>query len=105
MMRCGVACYAKLAVANIECCNFHQHVPVATAFCRYRGKLLDEAEVALETSTANTQAVAAKAKQQYKQGSWNFCQTVMILLAVTVIFSGMLVYIKLTSMFGLKGRL
>lgn len=72
--------------------------------CRYRGKLLDEAEVALVSSTANAQSVAAKAKQQYKSASWGFCKVLAMLLVVAVVFSVMVVYIKLTSMVGLKGR-
>lgn len=71
---------------------------------RFRGKLLDDAEVALVDSTANAQAVAAKAKRQYRAGSWSFCTTLLVLLAVAAIFCGMIVYIKLTSLVGLKGR-
>lgn len=77
---------------------------LALCSLRYRGKLLDDAEVAVEHSTANAQSIAAKAKQQYKQSSWNFCQTLLLLLVMAVIFSAMIVYIKLTSMVGLKGR-
>jgi cell division protein FtsL len=72
--------------------------------CRFRGKLLDDAEVSLIHSTANAQSVAAKAKQQHKQASWNFCKVLLMLLVVAVVFSFMIVWIKLTSMVGLKGR-
>jgi hypothetical protein len=71
---------------------------------RFRGKLLDDAEVSLEHSTANAQSVASKAKQQYRQSSWNFCQTCLLMFAMAAIFCIMIIYIKLTSMVGLKGR-
>ncbi|KAF6257152.1 vesicle transport protein [Scenedesmus sp. NREL 46B-D3] len=71
---------------------------------RFRGKLLDDAEVSLVHSTANAQSVAAKAKQQHRQASWNFCKVLLMLLVVAVVFSFMIVWIKLTSMVGLKGR-
>eukprot|EP00882_Tetradesmus_deserticola_P033089 GHRQ01037763.1.p1 GENE.GHRQ01037763.1~~GHRQ01037763.1.p1 ORF type:complete len:181 (+),score=113.09 GHRQ01037763.1:829-1371(+) len=71
---------------------------------RFRGKLLDDAEVSLVHSTTNAQSVAAKAKQQHRQASWNFCKVLLLLLVVAVVFSFMVVWIKLTSMVGLKGR-
>uniref|UniRef100_A0A383WPK6 t-SNARE coiled-coil homology domain-containing protein n=1 Tax=Tetradesmus obliquus TaxID=3088 RepID=A0A383WPK6_TETOB len=71
---------------------------------RFRGKLLDDAEESLVHSTANAQSVAAKAKQQHKQASWNFCKVLLMLLVVAVVFSFMIVWIKLTSMVGLKGQ-
>eukprot|EP00882_Tetradesmus_deserticola_P027248 GHRQ01030133.1.p1 GENE.GHRQ01030133.1~~GHRQ01030133.1.p1 ORF type:complete len:176 (+),score=96.42 GHRQ01030133.1:955-1482(+) len=71
---------------------------------RFRGKLLDDAEVSLVHSTTNAQLVAAKAKQQHRQASWNFCKVLLLLLVVAVVFSFMVVWIKLTSMVGLKGR-
>jgi hypothetical protein len=55
-------------------------------------------------STANAQQVAGKAKEQYKQSRGSFCQTCLIMLSVALIFSGMLVYIRLTAMVGITGR-
>lgn len=65
--------------------------------CRYRGKLLDDTETHLVNSTENAKAVAAKAKQQYKQGNWNLCHTCIIVLTVTVVFAFMLVYIRVSG--------
>jgi len=48
-------------------------------------------------STENAKAVAAKAKEQYKQGNWNLCHTCIIVLSVFVIFSFMLVAIRVSS--------
>jgi hypothetical protein len=65
--------------------------------CSYRGKLLDDTETHLVNSTENAKAVAAKAKQQYKQGNWNLCHTCIIVLTVTVVFAFMLVYIRVSG--------
>jgi hypothetical protein len=69
-----------------------------------RGKLLDETETALVDSTANAQSVAAKAKERYRAGRSSFCWTCMMLVIVTLVFAGMMVYVKLTAMVGITGR-
>ncbi|KAI8465607.1 MAG: hypothetical protein J3K34DRAFT_436620 [Monoraphidium minutum] len=71
---------------------------------RYRGKLLDESEVALVDSTANAQSVASKAKERLRAGRSSFCWTCMMLLVVTAVFAGVMVYIKATAMIGITGR-
>jgi hypothetical protein len=64
---------------------------------RYRGKLLDDTETHLVHSAENAKAVAAKAKEQYRQGNWNLCHTCIIVLSVFVIFTGMLVAIRVSG--------
>lgn len=64
--------------------------------CRYRGKLLDETETHLVHSADNAKAVAAKAKEQYRQGNWNLCHTCIIVLSVFVIFTFMIVAIRVS---------
>lgn len=71
---------------------------------RYRGKLLDETETHLVHSAENAKAVSAKAKEQYRQGNWNLCHTCIIVLSVFVIFTVMIVAIRVSSMVGLKGN-
>lgn len=45
-------------------------------------------------SAENAKAVAAKAKEQYRQGNWNLCHTCIIVLSVFVIFTAMIVAIR-----------
>jgi hypothetical protein len=81
VLRCAVLCFPPLtAVAH-----------------RYRGKLLDDTETHLVHSTENAKAVAAKAKEQYRQGNWNLCHTCIIVLSVFVIFTVMLVAIRVSE--------
>lgn len=74
------------------------------ACCRYRGKLLDETETHLVHSADNAKAVAAKAKEQYRQGNWNLCHTCIIVLSVFVIFTFMIVVIRVSLAGGVRGR-
>jgi hypothetical protein len=69
----------------------------------YRGKLLDDTETHLVHSAENAKAVASKAKEQYRQGSWNLCHTCIILLSVGVIFMGMIVAIRVSEQCGGAG--
>eukprot|EP00879_Flechtneria_rotunda_P020892 GHRR01021997.1.p1 GENE.GHRR01021997.1~~GHRR01021997.1.p1 ORF type:complete len:270 (+),score=84.39 GHRR01021997.1:545-1354(+) len=70
---------------------------------RYRGKLLEDAGDALDDSAANAKSIAAKTKQQYDRSSSSLCQTCLILVVVALMFSTMIVWIKLTSMVGIHG--
>jgi hypothetical protein len=70
---------------------------------RYRGKLLDETETHLVHSAENAKAVSAKAKEQYRQGNWNLCHTCIIVLSVFVIFTVMIVAIRVSEAAGGRG--
>jgi heme/copper-type cytochrome/quinol oxidase subunit 2 len=51
-------------------------------------------------SAENAKAVAAKAKEQYRQGNWNLCHTCIIVMLVFVIFTVMIVAIRVRQRTG-----
>lgn len=71
---------------------------------RQRGKLVDEAETALDASAQGARAAARRAGEQYRRSRAGFCQTCLVMVAVACVFAGMIVWIKLTSMVGLGSR-
>jgi hypothetical protein len=71
---------------------------------RQRGRLVDEAEAALDASAQGARLAARRAGEQYRRSRAGFCQTCLVLVAVACVFAGMIVWIKLTSMVGLGAR-
>lgn len=71
---------------------------------RQRGKLVDEAEAALDASAQGARMVARRAGEQYRRSRAGFCQTCLVMVVVACVFAGMIVWIKLTSMVGLGSR-
>jgi len=65
---------------------------------------VEDADAALDESLARTQEAAKKAGEQYKRGRMGFCRTCLIILVVGLLFTAMLVYIRLTALVGLKGN-
>jgi hypothetical protein len=74
---------------------------------RQRGRLVDDAEGLLDASASAARSNARRAGEQYRRSRAGFCQTCLVMVVVALVFAGMIVWIKVTSMVGLgrrKGR-
>jgi hypothetical protein len=74
---------------------------------RQRGRLVDDAERLLDASAVAARSNARRAGEQYRRSRAGFCQTCLVMVVVALVFAGMIVWIKVTSMVGLgrrKGR-
>jgi hypothetical protein len=71
---------------------------------RQRGKLVDEAEAGLDANAQGARVAARRAGEQYRRSRAGFCQTCLVMVVVALVFAGMIVWIKLTSMVGLGSR-
>ncbi|KAK9865708.1 hypothetical protein WJX84_003021 [Apatococcus fuscideae] len=67
-----------------------------------RGQLLEDTETALEHSAAGAKQSNQQAKTVRTKSSRSFCATLMWLLLVGMVFVGMYIFIKATSMAGYK---
>jgi len=71
---------------------------------RRRGEVVDETERHLDASLLNAKQVAARSKEQYSRSSGTFCLTCLVLLAVALVFTLMIVYIKFTYLLGYRAQ-
>ncbi|KAK9792687.1 hypothetical protein WJX73_000712 [Symbiochloris irregularis] len=81
-----------------------RNVKAMQAAVHDRGRLLEQADTALETNLAGAKQSSKQSNAVYKTNKRSFWFSLLVLLAVGLVFVGMYMFIKVTSMVGYTGK-